>query len=240
MARRAFPLIVAGLAVLIGACRSGSNGISAPTTIATVTTTTTGVELEPITIEWADTSEVVLPNGWTIRDCDGDRPHVCVYEGAEFLGDIELLAGYPLDSDDDATKPRAVALEWARRMIDDFRVDRASGCADFTFTPLEVTETIVGGRPGARGGFTLTDGGGVVEHVINHYVLVDGRMTIINTDAYATTGGCLPPAEESPSFTPEHLAELDDGILDRIAAGSPVRPADQAHRRRGNAMTTAN
>lgn len=45
-----------------------------------------------IVIDWADTSEVLLPNGRTIRDCDGDRPHACVYDGTDFLGDIEVLA----------------------------------------------------------------------------------------------------------------------------------------------------
>lgn len=47
-------------------------------------------------------------------------------------------------------------------------------------------------------------------------------MTIINSDAYADDGGCLPRAEDSPSFAPDDLADLDRGILDRIAAGSPV------------------
>lgn len=222
MAPHALSLISIGLAFLAGACSTGSVETSAPTTIAP-TTTTTALPVDPITVEWTDTTEVALPNGWAVRDCDGDRPHVCVYDGDTFLGDIEALAGYPLDPDDVTAEPRAVALAWARRMIDDFRADRSVGCAAFTFTPLEITHSSVGGQPGARGGFTLADDSGrVVEHVINHYVVIEGRMTIINTDAYATTGGCLPPAEESPSFTPEHLAELDNGILDRIVTGSPV------------------
>lgn len=222
MARRALPLIVAAFAVLSGACGTDADEPSAAPSSAPPTSTT-APGAEPIAVSWTGTAEVALPNGWTVRDCEGDRPHVCVYDGTAFLGDIELVAGYPLDPDGDKGTPRAVALAWARRMIDDFRADRARGCAAFTFAPLEVSEATVGGRPGARGGFTLADSGGrVVEHVINHYVVVDGRMTIVNADAYAATGGCLPPAEDSPSFAPEHLRELDQGILARIVAGSPV------------------
>jgi hypothetical protein len=219
--RRVLPLFIGGLAFVGAACSSGSEETSTPSTVAP--TTTAVVNLEPIGVDWTDTAEVPLPNGWSVRDCEGDRPHVCIYDGAELLGDIELLAGYPLSTDDDASDPAALAAAWARRMIDDFRTDRGNGCAAFTFSPLEVAELTVGGEQGARGSFTLTDErGNVVEHVINHYVVIDGRMTIINTDAYALDGGCLPPADDSPSFTPEHLAELDGGILDRIVAGSPA------------------
>lgn len=222
MTRRALRLILTGLVLLGSSCSADPDQESAPTT-APPATTEPAAGAGPIPVEWSDTTEVALPNGWTVRDCEGSRTHVCVHDGAEFLGDIELLAGYPLGPEDDAGDPEAVAATWAQRMIDEFRADRAKGCPAFTFTPLAVTRLTVGGQPGARGGFTLSDERGrVVEHIINHYAPVDGHMTIINTDAYVTSGGCLPPADDSPSFAPDDLADLDRGILDRIAAGSPV------------------
>ena len=225
VARRALQAIITAVALFAVACSNGSDDEAAPTTVSP-TTTAPAAGRDPIPVDWSDTADVALPNGWTVRDCEGDRTHVCIYEGTEFLGDIELLAGYPLEPAEDAGNPAALAETWARRMIEDFRADRARGCPAFTFTPLDVTATTVGGQPGARGGFKLTDQDGkVVEQVINHYVLVGKSMTILNTDAYAQSGGCLPPAEDSPSFIPEDLAELDRGsILDRIAAGSPVTP----------------
>lgn len=167
--------------------------------------------------------ETSLPNGWVVRDCDGERTNVCVYDGTQLLGDVELLSGYPLSPTDDPSDPQGTAITWAQRMITTFRDERAVTCPGFAFAPLEIRDVRVGGRSGARGGFTLTDASGrVVEHVINHYVLVDGAMNIVNTDAYATSGGCLPPSDIDPSFTPDRLAELDNGVLDRLVAGSPA------------------
>ena len=219
---RTLLLLGAGLVVALSACASDDDEPSAPTTTTTRATTTTA-SAATLTVDWTGSFETALPNGWTIRDCEGARTNVCVYDGEAFLGDIELLAGYPLSPEDHPTNPQAVAEDWARDMISQFQEDRASGCADFTFTPLEVTEADVGGRLGARGGFVLRSStGAVVEHVVNHYVVVDGSMSIINTDAYARDAGCLPPSDTDPSFTPDDLARLDDGLLDRIVAGSPA------------------
>lgn len=214
-------LLTLAAALTLAACASGPSepGPAAPASTTTPTTEASG----SLAVSWTGTGAVDLPNGWTVRDCDGDRPQVCIYDEGTFLGDVELLAGFPLAPEEESGEPGAVAIQWAQRMVDDFRADRAQGCAAFRFEPLEVVGARVGGRPGARGGFTLTDGEGrVVEHVVNHYVVVDGQMTIVNTDAYATSGGCLPPADDSPSFTPDDLAALDRGILDRIVADSPA------------------
>lgn len=222
MRARQVVLTVIGIAALAAACSSGTDDEAAApsTTGASTSSTTPG---EPLTVDWRGEFETPLPNGWTMRSCEGERTNVCIYEGPTFLGDIELLGGYPLSPEDDPAQPKTVALAWARRMIEHFRGDRAEGCADFTFTPIEPREASVGGLPGARGGFDLSDrDGNTVERVINHYVVVDGAITIINTDAYAIDGGCLTPSEIDPSFTPEHLAALDEELLDRIIADSPA------------------
>lgn len=207
--------VVFSLASLLGACSPGTDS-SRP-----LRSTTTVEPAPPITVLWRQPFLTPLPNGWRIRDCEGDRVHVCVYDGNDLLGDIELLAGYPLSPSDTVADPQRVAVGWAEAMVATFRQERAEGCASFGFRVLEPRPITVGGRAGARGGFELTDSGGqVVERVVNHYVVVDGTMTIINTDAYARTGGCLPPSELDPSFTPDAAAELDAGLLDRIVAES--------------------
>lgn len=229
MGRRTLALIITGIAAVGAACSSSDSSEStspsttAPTTTTVVEPTTTTLPTEPIRVDWSEPGEVPLPNGWTLRECDaGTRTNVCVYDGTKRLGDVELLPSYPLGPDDDASDPEATALAWANRMIEHHGRDRAEGCAPFTFRPLPVSAATVGGRRGARGGFTLTNADGVVvEHVVNHYVLVDGAMTIINADAYAEQGGCLPPSEEDPSFAPDQLADFEP-ILARLVADSPA------------------
>lgn len=220
--------IAAGLAAILAACSSGADKAASPptsdpiTTTTVSTSTTTAVEPGPLVVSWTEDFEARLPNGWTVRECDGARTHVCVFDGDVFLGDIELNPGYPLSPEDDPSDAEATAETWARNMIDTFRDDRGTACPDFTFETLDVTSAVVGGQPGARGGFEIRDGGGrIVEHVINHYVLTGDTMTIINADAYALEGGCLPPSDVDPSFTPEALEELEP-YLDRLVADSPA------------------
>ena len=234
MSIRHLVAVALGIITLTGACASdddddaGAPSTSAPTAASSSTSTapsssTTDAPAKPLTIDWTADFETPLPNGWTVRACEGGRTNVCVHEGSTFLGDIELLGPYPPSAEDADAEPQAVAVRWAKDMIDHFRADRAKGCADFTFTSLGATEVVVAGRPGARGGFTLADAEGrVVEQVVNHYTVVDGGIMIINTDAYALEGGCLGPSETDASFTPERLAALDRGLLDRIVETAPA------------------
>lgn len=198
-----------------------------PTTTPTTTTTTTAPSSTPPASEamsWTSPFEIDLGNGWAARDCEGDRTNVCVFDGSTLLGDVELLTGYPLEEGDEDEDPQVVAEQWALGMIEHFREDRATGCPDFTFTGDAVRPTSVGGRPGARGGFTLSDASGrVVERVINYYVIVDERAAIVNIDAYVAEGGCLGPSEYDPSFTPDRLAVLEP-LLDALIAATPVQP----------------
>lgn len=211
-------LIVAMGLVALGACGADDESVS-PTT----STTLEAVE-EPFVVDWTGSFETQLPNGWVVRDCEGDRTHVCVYNGDAFLGDMELLSDYPLAPGEEEKDPQVVAREWATRFVSEFRDDRAQGCAAFVFDADPVSAAPVGGQPGARAGFTLKDGSGrAVERVINYYVLVDGTMSIVNTDAYVEEGGCLAPSEIDPAFGPEDLAEIEP-YLDRLVANSPARP----------------
>ena len=212
--RLALVVAVAG----VGACSTNEDSRSAS---ASTSTSIAGME-EPLVINWTGSFETELPNQWLVRDCEGERTHACVYDGDAFLGDVELVASYPLEPDDRERDPQVVATEAAADMVNLFRTDRAEGCAAFTFEGEAVSDATVGGQPGARGGFTLTDDSGrVVERVINHYVVVGEQMSVINTDAYVEEGGCLGPSETDPSFTPDNLAEFEP-FLDRLIADSPA------------------
>jgi hypothetical protein len=175
-----------------------------------------------LVMDWREPFELALPNGWIVRDCEGERLTTCVYDGEVFLGDIELAPGYPLDDDQAAQEPQELLRTWARDFLEDLAEDRADGCPAFTYTADEVVDATVGGQPGTRASFTLTDDTGrVVERVINHYTLHNGMLTLVNTDAYVEEGGCLGPSEFDPSFTPESLADLEP-YLDRLVADTPL------------------
>jgi hypothetical protein len=160
---------------------------------------------------WEDPFELALPNGWTLRDCLGDRLDLCVHDGDDLLGDIELAGEYPIDDHEDPSDPQTLLRGRAEAFLGHFRDDRALGCADFAFRAEEVTEASVDGRPAVRAGFTLTaEDGGVVERVINVWFLHGDGVWLVNVDAYVEEDGCLGPSGTDWSFAdPAHLTELD-------------------------------
>lgn len=210
--------VAALMAVSLGACGQDSDDrAGAPETTTAGPTTT-----ESLAMDWTAPFETRLPNGWVVRECEGDRLNVCVYDGMDFLGDIELNPGYPLASEDVGQDPQEVARKLAGDMITHFRADRAEGCAAFSFAPDPVRDVTVGGQPGAKGGFILTDGNGqAVERVINYYVVLEDSYAIINADAYADEGGCLGPTEYDPTFAPGDIAELQPYLDQLVAAAGP-------------------
>jgi hypothetical protein len=213
------PVAVASAAlILLAACGAGDR-TAAPSPAQSTTTTPTR---DQPAMSWTSPFEVTVPNGWTIRDCEGERLNVCVYDGSRSLGDIELNTDYPLDSIDVGRDPAATAHKLAEAMTAHFRDDRARGCSAFTFTGDTVRAASVGGKPSARGGFTLTNREGrVVERVINYYLVEGAKFAIVNIDAYVSEGGCLGPTEYDPTFTPADLDKLEPH-LDSLVAATPT------------------
>jgi hypothetical protein len=187
---------------------ASSSTTSSSTSSTTSTTTAAGPALGPI--RFNDPGDVRVAEGIVLVDCEGNRPNICVEIDGEPAGDIELIAGFPMKAGD-------TPASWARDMIDTFRADRADGCPDFDFAPNPVRSVRVAGRPGAAGGFRLLADGDVVEDVRNYYVEVGGQMAVVGADAYARSGGCLPPPEVDPSFSPEQFGQVVLH-LDRIVA----------------------
>ena len=221
--RRILGAVALLLLVAVG-CSSSSDDEGASTTTTTTsssstTSTTTASSLAPIRFD--DPGEVQIAEGIVIVDCEGNRPSLCVEVDGELAGDVELIAGFPMDEGDTPTS-------WAREMIDTFRADRADGCPDFTFAPNPVRSVRVAGRPGAAGGFRLLDADGdIVEDVRNHYVVVEGQMALLSADAYARSGGCLPPPDTDLSFSPEEFGRVVPH-LDRIVAAVVLPEGDSA------------
>jgi hypothetical protein len=177
---------------------------------------------EPLAGSYTDAFALTLPTGWTLRDCLGERPTMCVWDGATLLGDIELAEGYPLDPHEDGLTDAALLTGRAVSFLDHFRADRSQGCQGFTFEADEVTDATVGGVPAVRTGFTLWSADGVVvERVVSHYLVRDGLVALVSTDAYAAEGGCLPPSDGDDSFAPHDLLRFEP-VLDRVVADTPL------------------
>ncbi|HVM10016.1 MAG TPA: hypothetical protein VM345_16235 [Acidimicrobiales bacterium] len=229
MKRLRMMLLVAAATLAVAAACGADDASRAVQPDATSTTapaapTTTSAPDETLTLDWQRSFETALPNGWVIRDCEGERLNVCVHDGSKLIGDIELNPGYPLDKDDIGVDAQSVARRLAADMITHFRKDRSEGCAPFTFVADPVTDVVIDGKPGARGGFRLTDANGrVVERIINHYLVIGEKYAIVNTDAYVASGGCLGPTEYDPTFEPEALAELEP-YLDRLLVATRTAP----------------
>lgn len=172
-------------------------------------------------MDWTRSFTVTLPDGLVVRDCEGDRTHVCVHQGDRLPGDIDLAGDYPLTPQQADLRPQQAARQWAEDFVESFKDDRREGCPDFNFEADPVTDAVVGGRPGARSGFTLQDASGnVVERVVNHFVRRGATMTLVNTDAYVVEGGCLGPADGDPSFTPQDFERIAP-YLDELIADTP-------------------
>ncbi|MDP8931283.1 MAG: hypothetical protein M3O70_22610 [Actinomycetota bacterium] len=218
--------LLAVIAVVVSACAAQASATAPPAPSGDAQPETTPTLIAPsdpdLVMNWAAAFSLALPNGWVVRDCDGERTTVCLYDGDVVLGDIELLAAYPLDPDQVRQTPQALLRDWAADFVTQFREDRAQGCSTFTFTEDEPTDAVVGGQPATRAAFTLTDDSGhVVERVITYYTLQANTVTIVTIDAYVDDGGCLGPSEHDPSFRPQHLAELEP-YLNRLIAHTPL------------------
>jgi hypothetical protein len=180
----------------------------------------------PLAGSYIDAFEIVLPSGWLLRDCLGERPTMCVWDGEQLLGDVELATGYPLDPHEGGLGEAEILTGRAASFLEHFRADRADGCEGFAFEADDITDATVGGKPAVRTGFTLWSADGVVvERVVNHFLMHEGLLALVNTDAYALEGGCLPPSDVDASFSPGALLRFEE-YLDRLVADTPVPATD--------------
>jgi hypothetical protein len=166
--------------------------------------------------DWSGPFTIELTNGWRVEHCDGDAPMWCVVDGDRHVGVVEL-GEFPLgdgyDGDDRGYLDRHV-----ESFLADLRADRAVGCAHLDFAPEPTAEVEVGGVPGLRTGFTMTDVAGEVleRHVV--YVAVHGGALFVVTAAAYDDGACL---ERLGEFLVTDLDEVREP-LDRIVADTQL------------------
>lgn len=224
-----FRLLLAALSTVVAsACADGGPATPAPTPASppshapAPTPTETEPGAAPSAGEWTDRFSLTLVDGWSLSECPGDAADICVRRDGEIVGNLEL-AEYPLE--DASADPLDVVQRHAEDFLRFFADDRARGCADFEFVADPVAEATVGGASGVKTGFRLVAGDGrVVERVITHYVVHDGALFLVNTDAYAVEGGCLDQSEVDLEFEPEVLADFEAHV-DAIVAATPLPDA---------------
>lgn len=146
----------------------------ATSSIATPTPNTTTSNVFGVVLGAAE-----APAGWTVQPCEGEGPLLCIMEGNELVGRIELNVthletrpdfqetlkkqGLTPTSIDYKNPEHAQKIAAAMRVfVEDyhgvFEQDRAQRYKDeATYTRMETQDAQVGVMPGVRYGFTVTD-----------------------------------------------------------------------------------
>jgi hypothetical protein len=146
------------------------------------------------------------PDGWSVRPCEGAGPLVCVFDGGEQVGTIELFASHIETLPEFAQMLRDAGLEigsidyrdpaqaaMIREAFDAFiesnhktfeedRRIRYGGKASYTRLPVE--DIRIGDIPGVRYGFTVTDDTGKTVEKWPSHAAFDGRILYILVPHY--------------------------------------------------------
>lgn len=230
---RVLVAVAAASGLLLSACTDAPaaapatpEATGAPAPVATPPT----APVEPLAVDWTDPNLAIpLPGGWTLGDCDGDAPLLCIADGDTLLGSVEA-ASSPFD-DHLAGVLHTQGLEAALRAHvasyhGTFRTDRAAGCPDgYAYEEHPTVTATLAGTPALRYGFSVRDADGVeVERNLNYLTILGGQLKSVTAVANATRS-CV-HVDEFAELLPGQLAELQP-TLDAIAAGS-VLPASTA------------
>lgn len=203
------------LGLVVAACGTGESSSQQPPTSETEPIDQPTPVDPSMSIDWLGEFQLTLDNGWVVIPCDGDAPMICVADGDQHLGFVEL-GSYSFD---DASPDHIAALQLhADDFLATMRSDRAAGCPDLTFEAFGPEEAVVDNRPGLRAGFQLTDADGTeVERHVLYWVVRDNVQWSITASGYATDG-CMEPIGE---FAPADLAVFEPA-LGNIVAQSPL------------------
>lgn len=236
--RRLLPAAV--VAVALAGCTDGSSaspepsasptgtpaGVPTPSPVEEPTTPPTS-PAEAVRVDWNDPAlDVPLAGGWSLRDCIGDAPMLCVNDGDELLGLIEAMRS-PL-GDELAAILRAEGPHAAlRRYVDDyhetFTTDRAAGCAEgYGYEQLHTETVVLAGSPALRYGFAgIAADGTEAERNISYVAIVGDQLEIV-TVLSNTTASCV-YSDTMIELDPSELRQLEPE-LDALMAGS-ILPA---------------
>jgi hypothetical protein len=208
--------LLAGLAVaVLPACGGDHQAVSASTT-STVAPTAA--------INWNAPAPTDVGRGWSIRDCEGDAPLVCVDRDGVPAGVLEI-GRFPLNSLPDVVAAqqgsgdRAALDTQARVFLRDLSADRKEGCGlGYGIASAPVVHLRAADGPVVRYGFTGTgDDGSPSERIVQYAGIRGTTLVILTANAY-DVGGCLPP--EGTAFTSGLLAEFEP-LLEAAVKASP-------------------
>jgi hypothetical protein len=198
------------LALLAGCGRGSTSETAAPTTAPVANVPVTA------TVDWgARTVEVAGLDDYQIRFCEGEAPILCVSQGGEWIGGIEL-GSYA----DGATMLAAGVEAWVEEFMEWLVDDRRRGCdPGYDVAGDDIAPAPFAGSTGWRYGLTGSIDGRVVERVVRHIVLVDGVLHSLGLNGLADDG-CLAREGELPL---EAVTDLEPALA-ALAAGSTNLP----------------
>ena len=189
----------------------------------TAATSTSEAGVEPY--DWRAPTRVALDDEWTLDDCEGDAPFVCVERNGETVGFLEIVE-FPVESFEQLREPladgdEARALEvLAESFFRDLRDDRSLGCGEgYTVEPIEPRPVTTADGPALRYGLVGTTADGAAAERVVQYAAIRGEtLVLLAANAYSADG-CL--ASEGAEFHPDVL-EAFEPVLDTVVFASPM------------------
>lgn len=179
---------------------------------------------DPISLDWADLGAfepVLLSNGWTLKDCDGDGPVVCIRGvNDELLGAVELL-NFALEDDvAHATNEDELYAAFEDRLavrIAELQADRSAACPGYTVAAEDLTRAEVDGEPALIYTTVGTDADGTESERHRAAILLKGNQTwLITANSYGEDA-CMPRGdhelglERGPRIAIVSVAEAETG-----------------------------
>ena len=169
------------------------------------------------------------PAGWQVQPCEGEAPWLCLLDGQDIVGYVELSV-YPLDTHPDfqailaelgleaglelpPDDTRAALAALAQDYLDIIREDRQITYPDDTFIRIEPEPVQVGQLPGLAFGFVRENAAGEVQERYLNFNAFDGRVIYWLTAPYDPANVTTFVSDEALTQFEPHLREIIAGLL---------------------------
>ena len=202
------------------------------------------IDVSPTNVFGYILGPTAAPEGWRVEACQGNGPLLCVFEGTEHVGTLELnmshwetLPDFQAILKNQSLEPGAISYrdeEQAAKLLAALRVyveeyhktfeeDREIRYrGEATYKRMDMQETRIADIPGVRYGFTVEDKAGKVLERWISYAAFDGNFFYI----------LVPNYDEGSFFsfrTDEHLQKFDPHmpkLLEGLKLPLPVLETD--------------
>jgi hypothetical protein len=206
------------LAAVLAACGGGGDDDEeADTTTTEDTTTTTALDTTGFAaFSWSSPQPLGVGLDWTMADCEGDEPKLCLTHPDGRHATVEHLR----------FQGEIAAVEisaHATKFVEEFTKDRTTGCGSgYQVIPEEPEHLFLADGPALRYGFSGGAGGpsgSITERTIQWGAIREGTLVLVTISGY-DPGSCLSPEGEG---TRDDVEELLPGIEALITAiGMPT------------------